>query len=262
MPCGTCTKSSITGYGCPHRECVAERELTRRTMFARSAGPDVKCRTAANLTAGQTVFWDDEPHKIIERRTVGEQISLRLRPISDPTGARDETFYVPADLAFGVDWRQFHTHPQQFLGGSLERLSDAFDNAALVDLMPPGSFWHYGPVYENMETIVQTIGLPYREGAARKAAIFVKCRVLSSPFHPVGYEYALPPNALVPWEAVLAERGRPGCCTPAPIRDWRDEKIEALTAEAATLRRERDQFKDQRDALSRKVYQAKKALAG
>lgn len=101
----------------------------------------------------------------------------------------------------------------------------------LAGIFQVGSLWHYGPTYENMETVVRIIEAPQQSsgpkplrdnnlakwrtlGNGRRESVrqgprtwFVKCEVVRSPYHSPGAPVRLPPCALIPAAAVAWERG-------------------------------------------------------
>jgi hypothetical protein len=147
-----------------------------------------------------------------------------------------------------------HKHPATFMGGNLAAIHQRWgvplepEQRTAVHVLharpeqdfPIGSEWHYGPIYENMETRVRVLKAPkqsagskplrdYSLGFRRPTPIkvnprgftyidgprswFVECEVISSPFHPPGHTISLPPCALIPAAAVDAERGIASNCS-------------------------------------------------
>jgi hypothetical protein len=163
---------------------------------------------------------------------------------------------------------------------------------------PIGSEWHYGPVYENMETRVRVIKAPHRANNLRDNGLnvyapvkgsrsrrmlldqgprswFVECEVISSPFHATGEVMSLPPSALIPADYVDAERGlrsNCGCCgaslCAASLRrlpwccesDPRDERIAQLEIQVEVLTDQRNRAIEQRRAVTDKLDAAREAL--
>lgn len=103
----------------------------------------------------------------------------------------------------------------------------ALGRDGLAQMFRPGSRWHYGPVYENMETHVRVIEPPKQARGLRDNNLavwrtlkngrreciqegprtwFVKCEVITSRFKASGEVIDLPPCALVPRAAVVWER--------------------------------------------------------
>lgn len=200
--------------------------------------------------------------------------------------------HEPKPWCPGCD-KDFHDHPA-LLFRNLNEVHRA-GRKGLLDAFPIGSLWHYGPIYENMETIVRVrpngssdkysdgtrvyqrgknySAQPEDSEAKGKGAWFIACEVVSSPFHPVGYLTGLPPATMIPRMAVAIERGENHCChgcgtwscNPrgcqcAPV-DWRDARIEALEIELdGANRRHRQAVEENRKNL-RKLVAAKAALA-
>lgn len=194
------------------------------------------------------------PHCCHQRCRCGRNAPLPTRKGHEPT-----------PYCTGVGCRKdFHEHPATFMGGSTSAIQERWgclpsghpDFLGNVERSTPerdfpiGSEWHYGPVYENMETRVRVVGRPYQQGGSRPLrdqswkvpaapgakprargarlthdgrhilhdgprSWFVPCVVVSSPFHDPGEQINLPPCALIPAEYVDAERGirsNCGCC--------------------------------------------------
>lgn len=119
--------------------------------------------------------------------------------------------------------KQFHEHPATAVTlAEGQRLGkDGLDRR-----FPLNSLWHYGPVYENMDTIVRVVGkgahhsgsgatlLRDRNLPGMPATWFIECEIVASEHaaHVPGTTTSLPPCALVPREFVVAERTRTSCC--------------------------------------------------
>lgn len=179
--------------------------------------------------------------------------------------SHDPTYYC-----HGIEClKQFHPHPAK--GPTLAE-GQTLGKSGLDRMFPAGSLWHYGPVYENMETIVRVLPSG-AEHSGRGASLlrdhnlpgapatwFITCEVVSSPHavYPKGHVTGLPPCAMIPREYVVAERTPRGCCC-CPCQPAQSEvellRLEVERWKAQTVREadQKKQARERADKLQRKL---------